>query len=119
MRLANAMGLPWEEQYEEGTEEHGEFIALLLDVTCDFFKAGGSITLTEWSGFTPLERAIARDAGEMVKANHAALIGIAAQGHHANVLAIADNGKALINERLSRLLDKVEGKGTSIAGIAL
>lgn len=119
MRLANAMGLPWEEQYEEGTDEHGEFIALLLDVTCDFFRAGGTITLTEWSGFTSLERVVARDAGEMVKATEAALIGMAAQGHHANVLAIADNGKALISQKLSRLLDKVEGKEIGIAGVAL
>jgi len=119
MRLANAMGIPWEEQYEEGTEDHDDYVGLLLDVTCDFIRAGGSITLTEWSGFTELERAVAKDAGDTVRSINASLIGLSAQGHHASVLALVDNGQALVSQKLNELLDKVEGKTPGLAGLSL
>ena len=63
MRLANAMGLPWEEQFEPDSPEHDNFVSLLKEVTYDFMRAGGQITLTEWSGFTPLDRR-RKDAGQ-------------------------------------------------------
>jgi hypothetical protein len=119
MRLANAMGMPWEEQFEDGSPEHSEFIELLREVTCDFMRAGGKITLTEWSGFTPLEREIAKDAGDMIRATDAAMSGVAAQGQHARILSIADDGQALISERLSEMLDRAEGKETDFTGVSL
>ena len=96
MRLANAMGLPWEEQFDPDSPEHTEFIELLKDVTYDFMRAGGKITLTEWSGFTPLEREVAKDAGDMVRALSSAMTGLSAQGHHASVLAVVDGGQSII-----------------------
>ena len=119
MRLANAMGMPWEEQFEEGTAEHDEFIGLLKDVTYDFMRAGGNITLTEWSGFTPLEREVAKGAGDMVRSLAAAMTGLSAQGHHASILSVVDGGQTFISQKLNELLDRVEGKGVPIGGVSL
>lgn len=119
MRLANAMGLPWEEQFDPDSREHAEFIELLKEVTYDFMRAGGQITLTEWSGFTALEKEVAKDAGDMVRALSSAMAGLSAQGHHASVLSVVDGGQSFISQKLNDLLDRVEGKGSNLHEVEL
>tara|TARA_R110000824_G_scaffold46671_1_gene133738 strand:+ start:2139 stop:2498 length:360 start_codon:yes stop_codon:yes gene_type:complete len=119
MRLANAMGLPWEEQFEPDSPEHGEFVELLKEVTYDFMRAGGQVTLTEWSGFTPLEREVAKDAGDMVRALAAAMTGLSAQGHHASILSVVDGGQTFISQKLNDLLNRVEGEESLLQGVEL
>ena len=119
MRLANAMGLPWEEQFEPGSPEHDEFIVLLREVTYDFMRAGGQITLTEWSGFTAIEKEVAKEAGDMVRALSSAMTGLSSQGHHASVLSLIDEGSTFVGQELNRLIDKVEGKVSPLQGVDL
>ena len=119
MRLANAMGLPWEEQFEPDSPEHDSFVSLLKEVTYDFMRAGGQITLTEWSGFTPLEREVAKQAGDMVRALSSAMTGLSAQGHHASVMAVIDEGKTLVSQQLNGIIDKIEGKTSPLQGVDL
>lgn len=109
MRLAEAMGLPWEENFEPDTAEAMGLYDRLVEGHMDFLRAGGSVFLDDWAGFTPLEREAASRAGDRVKAVHASLIGIAAQGGHAEVLSVADGGDAMVGETLERVLDGLEG----------
>ena len=108
MRLADALGLPWQENFDPDSDEYAGLYSRLVDASMDFLRAGGRIALSDWVGFTPLEREAASRAGDRVQAVSSALCGLAAQGHHAKVLAVADGGDAVISETLDRMLDAME-----------
>ena len=108
MRLADAMGLPWQEEFDPDGDDFGRLFDRLTEATGDFLRAGGSISLLDWSGFTPLEREAAAVAGDRLRSIVSSLTGLAAQGGHAEVLSVADGGAALIGERLDRMLIDLE-----------
>ena len=109
MRLADAMGLPWEEEFDPDGDEFGALFDRLTDATETFLRGGGAISLVDWSGFTPLEREAAALAGDKLRATVSSLTGLASQGEHARVLSVADGGEALIGEHLERMLRELEG----------
>ena len=110
MRLAEAMGLPWQEEFDPDSEDLEGLYTRLVDASLDFLRAGGSVSLVDWSGFTELEREAAAQAGDRVRAVISTLIGLAAQGQAAGVLSVADGGDAVIAETLNRVINEIEGK---------
>lgn len=110
MRLAEAMGLPWQEEFDPDSEDLEGLYSRLVDASLDFLRAGGSVSLVDWSGFTELEREAAAQAGDRVRAVISTLIGLASQGQAASVLSVADGGDAVIAETLDRVINEIEGK---------
>ena len=108
MRLSDALGLPWEEAFEEGSSEADSLFSALSGGVQDFLAAGGTITLVDWCGFSPLEREAAISAGQKRDAIIATSIGLAAQGAHAEILSRADNGDMLIADALDSVLEEME-----------
>ena len=110
MRLADALDLPWEENFEPDSKEAAGLYDRMVEGFMDFLRAGGGVFLDDWAGFTPLEREAASRAGDRVCAVRSSLVGLAAQGAHAEVLSVADGGDAMVGEALDRVLDGLEGK---------
>ena len=108
MRLADVLNLPWQENFEEDSDDWIKLYESLVDGAQDFLRAGGSILLMDWAGFSPLEKEAAAIAGERLRAEYAALSGLSAQGHHARVLAPADGGDAMVGESLDEVLAQME-----------
>ena len=108
MRLADVLDLPWQENFEEDSTDWIKLYEALVEGAEDFLRAGGSILLQDWAGFSPLEKEAAAVAGERLRAEQAALSGLSAQGHHARVLAPADGGDAMVGESLSDVLASME-----------
>ena len=108
MRLAEAMGLPWQEEFDPESDDFDGLYTRLVDASLDFLRAGGSLTLIDWSGFTELEREAAAQAGDKLRAVTSTLVGLASQGNHASVLSVADGGDSLVAETLDRVIDEIE-----------
>ena len=108
MRLADALGLPWEESFEDGSEDHASLYKNLREGAHEFLVAGGSISLTDWCGFSMLEREAAVAAGESARAMQAVATGLSAQGYHSTIMAVADDGDSLIESKLNDILGHME-----------
>ena len=108
MRLADALGLPWEESFEEGSADHDSLYRNMREGFEEFLLAGGSVSLTDWCGFTMLERDAAATAGGGLRAINAASIGLSAQGYHSRILTAADGGDSLIQDKLESVLSQME-----------
>jgi len=108
MRLVSALGLPWEENFEPDSRDHESLFISMVDGSMDYLRAGGSISLEDWSGFSELEREAMAQAGDKLRALTSSLSGLAAQGKHASVMSVADGGAALVTETLERVLNEAE-----------
>ena len=108
MRLADALGLPWEESFAPDSREYASLYQSMREGLYDFRRAGGNLTLTDWCGFSMLEREASTSAGDSLRAIQAAATGLSAQGYHATVLAVADDGDSLIADNLDAILAHME-----------
>ena len=110
MRLADALDLPWEENFEPESKAAAGLYDRMVEGFMDFLRAGGGVYLEDWAGFTPLEREAAARAGDRICAIRSSLVGLASQGAHAEVLSVDDGGDAMIASALERALDSLEGQ---------
>ena len=108
MRLADALDLPWEESFDEESLESLDLFNKLAEGALQFLVGGGRISLTDWCGFTQLEKEACSVAGQRRDAVFATSIGMAAQGAHASSLSPADGGDMLVKDTLSAVLDSME-----------
>ena len=108
MRLADALGLPWEESFDPDSSEHADLYGSLRDGLYGFLCAGGKLSLTDWCGFSMLEREAAVSAGDSLRAIQAAATGLSAQGYHSTIMAVADGGDSLVADNLDAILDHME-----------
>lgn len=96
--------------YGEPADEEAEGVRLAeLGVTyACFLRAGGRPTFAEFCAFTPEERATFALVGDRVQAKIAVQIARAARSElgEAGVLAVIDDGDALVQASLSRFMDR-------------
>lgn len=108
-QLCETFGLPNHNQLPDDEATKAEWYDTLVLLCIEVISCGVPVTLQELAGFSPLERQALQEASNVVWTRRAVQAGLAASGHAAEVLSDADDGAAMVREKLNNTLDRLQG----------
>lgn len=94
------LGLPPEEALGDDQELRARWFDSTVRATLRMLEAGVTISVSDWSGWSPLEREAAARAGYRLRVELAVANALASSGRTGELMAPIDGGQAAVSEAL-------------------